>query len=82
MRTREVLNALTYIDVLKQQFVGHSILVEKVVIDRAAGDGGPKKEAEHSRYNQISLTYSSTKIRSLRGKVLFFEQLTLPERRQ
>lgn len=49
MKTREVLNALTYIDVLKQQFVGQSIRVEKVEVDSATGDGRSEEEAEHSR---------------------------------
>lgn len=52
MRTREILNALTYVDVPEQQFVGHFVLVEKVEIDSSAGDGGPKEEAEHSKQNQ------------------------------
>ena len=46
MRTREVLNALTYIDVLEQRFVGHSKVAENVVIGSATNDGRSEKEAE------------------------------------
>ncbi len=45
---REVLNAVTYIDVLGQQLVGHFVLVQDVVVDGGAGDGGSKEKAEHS----------------------------------
>lgn len=58
---REILNAVTYIDVLSEQFIGHSVLVEDVEIDSGTGDGGSKEEAEHSRRAQISLTSFSLK---------------------
>ena len=48
------LNAITYIDVFGQQLVGHSVLVQDVIIDRCAGKGGAEEEAEYadSRQNQ------------------------------
>lgn len=39
---------VTYVDVLGQQFVGHSVLVEDVVVCAGAGECGAEKEAEHS----------------------------------
>ena len=50
----KILDAITYIYVLRQQFVGHSVLVEDVEINSRAGNGGSKKETKHSAKNLIS----------------------------
>lgn len=44
----ESLVKVTYIDVLRQQFVGHSVFVEDVVVCASASEGGTEEEAEHS----------------------------------
>ena len=47
--TEEVtLNALTYVDVLRQELVGHFVLVENVFVDASAGEGGAEEEADKS----------------------------------
>lgn len=43
---RTDLNALTYINVFGQQFVGHFVLVQDVVVDSRAGEGGAEEEAK------------------------------------
>ncbi len=55
---REVLDAVTYIDVLGQQLVGYFVLVQDVVVDGGASDGGSEEKAEHSRY--VSITVSNS----------------------
>jgi len=41
------LNALTYVDVLGQELVGHFVLVEDVVVNKCAGNTTAEKEAEN-----------------------------------
>lgn len=43
------LNALTYINVFGQQFVGHFVLVEDVVVHSRAGEGGAEEEAKEPK---------------------------------
>lgn len=43
------LNALTYINVFGQQFVGHFVLVQDVVVDSRAGEGGAEEEAKEPK---------------------------------
>lgn len=46
---RTDLNALTYINVFGQQFVGHFVLVQDVVVDSRAGEGGAEEEAKEPK---------------------------------
>lgn len=51
--TQRILDAepfvkVTYIDVLCQQFVGHSVLVEDVIVGDCTCQGGAEEESEHS----------------------------------
>ena len=57
MRTRKVLNGLTYIDVLEYCVVGQSKVVEEIEIGSGTSESGPEKEAENpGRISQISFT--------------------------
>ncbi len=56
---REILDAdsfvnVTYVDILGQQFVGHSVLVENIVVCASAGERGAEQEAEHSASTVIN----------------------------
>ena len=44
------LNALTYVDVLGQQLVGHFVLVENVFVDECASDSTASKETDNSEH--------------------------------
>lgn len=46
---RTDLNALTYINVFGQQFVGHFVLIQDVVVDSRAGEGGAEEKAKESK---------------------------------
>lgn len=45
---RTDLNALTYINVFGQQFVGHFVLIQDVVVDSRAREGGAEEKAKES----------------------------------
>lgn len=51
MKTR-YLNAVTYVDVFGQQLVGDFVLVQDVVIDRCASEGGAEEETEQADNGQ------------------------------
>lgn len=54
---RTDLNALTYINVFGQQFVGHFVLIQDVVVDSRAGEGGAEEKAKESKKGIVLANY-------------------------
>lgn len=54
---RTDLNALTYINVFGQQFVGHFVLIQDVVVDSRAGEGGAEEKAKESKKGIVLAKY-------------------------
>lgn len=48
---------MTYINVFGQQFVGHFVLVQDVVVDSRTGEGGAEEKAKESKKGVVLANY-------------------------